>query len=291
MGYTPHAPMPTTMPSWLESARRAVVIEKVHLDPRTRGDLLLGVRRDRVTLDVLGHGARTGQADFTQPWNHLSTDDVALLYSYFLQKGHLEELIEAFGQLFSQSSIQNPIVIDLGCGPCTGGLALAAVLDPSHAFTYVGVDPATAMHRLGESLVQAAIAHGWMTSSARIWLESMDGAVWHEPLSWRPVIVIVSYLLASPSLDAVDIINRTLALIGRMSWGSVTVVYTNAMDHAANRQFDAFSAALERHGFEVVIDSEGSITVERQGKLRERGLRYALFNRKRKTTFSPVGGA
>ena len=44
-----------------------------------------------------------------------------LLYSYWNQKRHLEELSAAFGQLFDRSRPKNMIVIDLGCGPFTGG--------------------------------------------------------------------------------------------------------------------------------------------------------------------------
>ena len=271
--------MPRILPSWLETVRRSVVIDPVRSDPRSQGDLLLGVPRDRVTREVLGRGGRPGQTDFTSPPPGLSTDDLALFYGWFLQKGHLEELAEAFDQLFAQSAIEDPVVVDLGCGPCTGGLALAAVMGSARPFTYVGIDSAPCMHRLGEKLAQAAIARGGMADGPRWWSKSIERVSWSEPLGWRPVVVIVSYLLASTSLDAGDTITRTMALIERISWGPAVVVYTNAVDGHANRQFPAFRAALEAHNFSVVADDEGMLAVERQGYLNTKTLRYALFYR------------
>ena len=61
-----------------------------------------------------------GQADFDAPCGDLTPDDLALLYAYLNQKGHLEELVAAFGQLLTRSKPPNPIVVDIGCGPFTG---------------------------------------------------------------------------------------------------------------------------------------------------------------------------
>ncbi len=98
-----------------------------------------------------------GQADFDSPCGGLSSDDLALLYAYWIQLGHVEELVEAFGQHLSGCNIDRPVVIDLGCGPFTGGLAVASALEPPNGFTYIGMDRASAMRRLGERLALATV--------------------------------------------------------------------------------------------------------------------------------------
>jgi hypothetical protein len=101
-------------------------------DARTASDRLLGVSKADV-FQILGGG----QADFASPLDGLSADDLALLYAYWLQLGHVEELVEAFGQHLSGCNVDQPVVIDLGCGPFTGGLAVASALEPPNSFTYI----------------------------------------------------------------------------------------------------------------------------------------------------------
>ena len=96
-------------------------------DPRSVGGTRLGVNSDIAFQEVIGGG----QADFDQRWHNskghdLDPDDRVLLYAFFNQLGHLEELIAACDQLFKDSAIKAPIVVDLGCGPFTGGFAVAS---------------------------------------------------------------------------------------------------------------------------------------------------------------------
>src|SRR5437764_4109320 len=59
-GYTAGV-MPSVLPSWLETVRRTVVIDRVRADKRSERGLLLGVEPDRIPAEVLGQGARCGQ--------------------------------------------------------------------------------------------------------------------------------------------------------------------------------------------------------------------------------------
>ena len=145
--------MPVELPQWLQDLRRSEIVERVRGDPRSTGGTYLGVSRDVAAREVVGGG----QADFDQPWNGLSAADRVLLYAYFNQLGHLEELAEAFRMLFANGRRpENPIVVDLGCGPFTGGLAIAAALGREHRLDYIGVDRSRAMRELGERLASAA---------------------------------------------------------------------------------------------------------------------------------------
>ena len=235
---------------------------------------MLGVSKSIVLDLVIGRG----QADFDCPWEHLTPNDRVLLYAYYNQKRHLEELVEAFRQLFPDGSPpDNPIVVDLGCGPCTGGLAFAGMCKEIRQFDYIGVDRSEAMRDLGEGLASAAPQLG---RSQRRWASMLPAVAWNDAPGWRPVVVIVSYLLASPSLDSADQFIRDLdGLLTKIGRGRATVIYTNSSNTRPNRRFPEFRDALFDHGFSLFANDTGTIPVERLGETVPRNLRYALFDR------------
>lgn len=265
-----------SIPNWLRSLRRTEIIDVVCNNPSTKGDYFFGIHKDEVFNQVIGGG----QGDFDIPYGHLSGSDRSLLYAYFNQLGHLEELIEAFGQLFKNGPPADPlIVVDLGCGPFTGGLALASVLGDGARFSYIGLDRSSTMRELGERLAAVAEQVGALNCSERHWVEDFASVQWHGAPGWRPILVIASYLLASPTLDAESLVADFMELCTRLGRGPITVLYTNSPSMDANRNFEAFRAALEKAGFSIIADDLGSITVERLAGLKERRLRYALFQR------------
>lgn len=265
-----------SIPDWLRRLRRTEIVDVICNSPSTRGDYFFGIHKDEVISQVIGGG----QADFDTPYGHLNGSDRSLLYAYFNQLGHLEELIEAFGQLFKNGPPPDPlIVLDLGCGPFTGGLALAAVLGDRAPFSYIGLDRSSAMRELGERLGAAAEQVGALNCSERYWVEDFASIQWYRAPGWRPILVIVSYLLASPTLDVESLVADFMELCTRLSRGPITVLYTNSPSVGANRNFVAFRAALEKADFSVIADDLGSITIERLAGLKERRLRYALFHR------------
>lgn len=260
------------LPTWLRKVRKAEITDRVRGDSRTSGNLTLGMHADEVQEAIGG-----GQADFDANWGALGPDDLALLYAYWNQLGHVEELFVAFSQFFEGSSPTNPIILDVGCGPFTGGLALAATLDDPH-FDYVGVDRAASMRRLGERLACSDLVPG---KASRHWAPGLDAVDWPFAPSWREVIVIVSYLLASPTLDGAGMVRQLLGLLERFGWGGVTLLYTNSVRPEANRAFPRFRDRLVHAGFRKVVDKEGEIVVGRHGGPRLRPLRYAMFRRDR----------
>ena len=150
--------MAVELPEWIDALRRAEVIDRVKDDPRSASDGLLGVGRDGALAAIKG-----GQASFDEPWGVLSPADRVLLYAFFNQKGHLEELTEAFRMIFANTTPEDPIVVDLGCGPATGGLALAGALDTA-VFDYIGVDSSKAMREFASTW--RAVRVGSMASGA-----------------------------------------------------------------------------------------------------------------------------
>lgn len=265
--------MQGVFPPWLQSLRGTQIVRRVLDDPRSQGDSLLGL-----SADDAKEAAGWGQADFDSPWSGLSPDDRVLLYAYLFQPRHLEELTIAFRQILLNERLDdNPVVLDLGCGPCTGALALATVLKPNAPFDYVGVDRADAMRRLGSRLVSAA---GQSPETAEIrcrWASGLAGVKWDGPPNWRTVIVIVSYLFASPTIDPQRLskdLNEFLKRIGR---GRVVILYTNSPMASRNRGFQEFADQLGQFGFTCRTDDIGRIESTRSDRSYE--LRYALFHR------------
>ena len=96
-------------------------------------------------------------------------------------------------------------------------------------------------------------------------------------LSWRPVFVIMSYLLASPTLDVKQLVADLKVLLEQISRGHVTVLYTNSPKSAPNRGFNGFSEALQDNGFRLDTDDIGTVEIESGTEIKKYELRYALF--------------
>ena len=261
------------LPQWLENIRSSEIVERVKYDPRSVGQTILGFDIDTAQREIL----ESGQADFDKSWGDLTPDDRVLVYAYLNQLGHLEELIEAFDQIFhANKPPSRPVVIDLGSGPCTGGLAFASAQSGKPRFDYIGVDRSRSMRVLGERLVSSA-PH--LDEIRRQWTEDIPSVQWHDAPGWRPVIVIVSYLLASPTLLPTQLINQLEGLLRKIGNGPVTVLYTNSAQPIANRRFADFLEALRDIGFKLYADNVGMVEINRWSGIAERKLRYALFYR------------
>lgn len=263
--------MAVELPCWINDLRSREVIDRVARDPRSGGNTLLGVDAQEAFDDVL----EGGQADFDTAHGNLTPEDRVLLYAYLLQKGHLEELTTAFRMCFSDNAPDQPVVVDLGCGPFTGGLALAATLGADAQFDYIGMDRSLTMQEFGERLASAASLDG----IRRRWCQNLPSAPWSLAPGWRPVVVIASYLLKSPTLNAVDLVADLRGLLDRIGFGPVTALYTNAIDAHANRGFPSFRDALNEAGFQLHANDVGEIRIARGTDTKERRLRYALFHR------------
>lgn len=270
----------TELPQWLQGLRQTEIVQRLKQDPRTTGGDLLGVPWDTIRNEVVA----VGRANFDEPWRHLSPADRALLYAYANQDGHVRELHVALQMLLEDYSLGAPVVIDVGCGPFTAGLALCAVLDPQLEVTYFGVDTSTVMLQLGEELAKKAEDVGNVCRSTRVWTQSLNSVPWERAPSWPPVLVIVSYLLASDTIDPVQLVAELSALLDRIGRGPVLLLCTNSPAEIANRKFPTFRAELENKGFDVVVEEIGEVAIKRGWQDKTRALRYALFHRQEQRT-------
>ena len=97
--------------------------------------------------------------------------------------------------------------------------------------------------------------------------------------------MIVSYLLASSTVDAQALVEEIDALCKRLGSGPVTLLYTNSLKPDANRDFEMFQAALEQAGFSMPVNDQQPIIIDRLSGPKERRLRYALFYRQARDPF------
>ena len=168
-------------------------------------------------------------------------------------------------------------MVDLGCGPFTGGLAFAGQLGAHERFDYIGVDRSREMRRFGEKLAAALDGKPDAPRISRQWAPDIPSVHWTPPKGWRPVLVTVSFLLASPTLDVQALLGELSHLLRTVGRGEVTVLYTNSAKAGPNRNFPLFRTVLLDAGLREVINEVGSVQTERA----TRSLRYALFHRRK----------
>jgi len=272
-------------PGWL----RALIDEEVHdrlrRDRRTveRPGTLLGWPQDQIFTDVL----EGGRADFDAPVGGLSGADRALLYARYNVPRHLDELGEAFGQLFqSADRAGDPTVVDLGCGPFTAGLALAAALGPRGVFRYHGIDRAASMCELARRFAEAARARGAFHPKTTWTFGSDLDAHDFGALSGDTTVVVASYLLSSPTVEPRALAAGVLRALERIGPGPAAFLYTNSALPRRNERFGPFREALVEGGFRVVVD-----WTERFANTRHPAdLRYALLYREERTALQLDGG-
>jgi len=259
---------------WLESLRQSHIVDPVMNDPREtrQPNTRLGLPTQWVFSKAIGGG----QANFDEPLEMLSAKDRVLLYAFFNQKSHVNELVHAFEKLLTNPrDLSGATVVDIGCGPFTSGLALAEVAGNATHFRYFGVDTSQTMCAFGKQLAEGAEAAGGLSSKTTVrFFSSTDDIDFGTPRStWT--IVVLSYLLASKSIDAEVLVRQVVDACNRIGPGPVALLYTNTSRPEATEAYPAFQNAMTEAGFTMKI--EGKEVLYLEGK--ERKLHYALFVR------------
>ena len=281
-----------TRPQWLIDLLDDEIVNPIESDPRTRAapGTYFGCPQSRVFHEVV----EGGQADFDASCSiHVGSKPVtvdgpdrALLYAKYNQPGHLIELDHAFGQLFDSAPSQDATtVLDLGCGPFTAGLALAARLGPTRPFRYFGVDRAATMRRLAERLAGGARARGALHPDTSWSFAASLSDCRFDRISWDPRLVVVSYLFASPTLDPTVLGAELLDALTRIGRGETALLYTNSGLPHLNVKWPVLRDQLVGVGFKVEVDETEVFNLTRN----PRKLRYALLYRPKSSTLT-MGG-
>lgn len=237
-------------------------------EPGTR----LGLQTSWVFNQVIGGG----QASFDEPLGELSAKDRVLLYAFFNQKSHVNELVHAFEKLLTNpQDLYRATVVDIGCGPFTSGLALAEVVGNATPFRYFGVDTSQTMCSFGGELAEGAKAAGGLSpeTTVRFFSSTDDIDFGAQRSTWT--IMVLSYLLASQSIDVDVLVRQIVDACNRIGPGPVALLYTNTSRKEATEAYPAFEKVMTEAGFTVKIEDKEVLYLE--GK--ERKLHYALFVR------------
>ncbi len=263
-----------TVSQWYERVRRTYIIDPLNNDPRETGQR--NSRLGKPSTWIFTQAIGGGQANFDEPIENLSPRDRVMLYALFNQKGHVLELIHAFQKLIDYPQrMNNATILDIGCGPFTAGLALANVIGNEVAFRYVGVDTSEQMRAFGGELVEAARNEAGLSSEAQVYFTgSIDTFDFGQSRSgWT--VVVLSYLLASASLDIEQLVRQIVNVCRRIGPGPVAVLYTNSAQADRQKAFPEFQSRMVDTGFQCeVVDTE----LLTDGK-RGRNIHYALFTR------------
>ncbi|USX25373.1 hypothetical protein NHH73_22650 [Oxalobacteraceae bacterium OTU3CINTB1] len=258
---------------WLEKFRRDEIVTPLREDPRTKNNEIFGHSPDwNFRIGIGG-----GQADFDEEVDNLKPRDRAMLYAYFNQKAHVDELIHAFNQLVSgPADMAGITVLDIGCGPFTAGLALANIVGPQESFIYHGIDRCKSMRDVGSMF--ATKVREVNETHPETWIsfhESLNDVQFAKQPPNKIIVVILSYLFASATIDVNALADEIIEACKKIGWGPVFVFYTNTTREAAGANFPAFRDKMISEGFTIEADCvENFIDTDKPRKIH-----YALFVR------------
>lgn len=254
---------------WLERLRRSSIVDPLTNDGRSpQGTRLLGHEPEWVFRHAIGGG----QADFDQPIADLSPRDRVMLYALLNQKGHINELIYAFELFLPDVQLaEGTTVVDIGCGPFTAGLALANVVGNAAAYRYFGFDSAASMLsfalELADGVRDAGAFHEHTTVNFH---REPAHADFGPQRAAERTLFVLSYLLASSSIDPAALVDEIGTTADRVGWGPVYILYTNSVTDFNRRHFQPFRTMMEAAGFRLEREEETT---------QPRRIHYALFMR------------
>jgi hypothetical protein len=224
-------------------------------DKRTDWDanISLGYPFKVIRDDVI----QKGLADFSQGYEHpkygsLTADEKVLLYCFTNMKLHFFEALETFRYFrpVLKSMFELPgvkMMIDLGCGPGTAGLALADSTKELK-LAYIGLDCARPMLRKGSEMLGAANGYALLAK----------GSVHRTTTSWPTVAALAkklptktnvlmnaSYLFASQSLNLDEVCDAVMSFKQAQHVGCLLFTYSNTIGELAGKKWEAFTQKLE----------------------------------------------
>lgn len=256
---------------WLEQLRCRLILDPIVNDSRS----VLGARLGRQANWIFNHAIGGGQADFDQSVEDLSPRDRVMLYALFNQKAHVVELIHAFDKFLPDlEGIRGATVVDIGCGPFTTGLALANVVGNRAAFRYFGVDHASSMCSFANELATGVRALGEFNDRTEVSFHgSLDEINFGPRRAAETTVFVLSYLLASKSIDVAALVGEIARARARIGLGQAVALYTNSAREGARTNFPAFKDRMLDAGFSMHIEE-----IERfEDTDKPRDIHYALF--------------
>lgn len=202
-----------------------------------------------ILRDVL----KSGRTDFRYAYNEISPCEKVLLYCFFNMKKHFftsyavfERILPSLKTVFDNEDYR-PIMIDLGCGPMTSGIAIADLMMSSTAkalsFTYVGVDIAPAMIARAKKFEDSPLFSNTSFYYWEDWNEIDFSVLYSVAGKNNPVVFNASYLFASDSLDSEELAGLVSDVV--KLWDHVYLIFQNPDNDIRNVKYIDFKSRLQ----------------------------------------------
>lgn len=131
------------------------------------------------------------------------------------------------------------------------------------------------MCTLGAELAESAKEVGGLNQQTSVEFRSSADAIDFGPIRSGWTIVILSYLLASPTIDVEELVREIVDACNRIGPGPVTLLYTNTTKPGAGASFPGFRDRMLAEGFTLHVEDREALIID--GK--QRNIHYALFHR------------
>ena len=138
------------------------------------------------------------------------------------------------------------------------------------------------MRALGERFATAMEHFADAPRIERHWASTVSEVRWQRPPTWRATLVIVSFLLASHSLDPEVLVKELDELLARVGRGETTLTIRTPPEKAPIATSQPSGTPWRTPGFRLTEDAMGSVTTRH----RTLELRYALFHRRQRRTLA-----
>lgn len=262
--------MPNRKP-WLEHLRTQAIVRPIQTDYRTRPNKPLG----REVPWLFKYAIGGGQANFDQQIEDLTPVNRVMLYAYLNQKAHVDELIHAFNKLLPEvDQFKNATIIDIGCGPFTAGLSLANVVSDRVPYQYFGIDHSSTMCEFGEHLaIKVRDAGEFHENTHFSFHQNIDLINFGKKKSAEIIIFVLSYLLASDTIDVQALVDQISFARKKIGLGPAFVLYTNTGRIEARKLYPDFMECLKTAGFREIVENTETFT----DSDKDRSIHYALF--------------
>jgi len=197
-----------------------------------------------------------GTCNFDEPFEGIKPYEKVQIYCYFNMRKHFFSSYAIYEALFPE--LENRIfgknrklfLIDIGCGPLTSGLGLAAVyydkkVDKNIQMTYYGIDTSEAMRKKAKEFAGTSL----LSSSKCNFHKKLNEIDLNKEIIDKKsqnlfFIINTSYLFASDSLEDAEIVSFISKLKSIFPAQPILFVFQNPDDVAKNKKYDRFKEKI-----------------------------------------------
>jgi hypothetical protein len=222
------------------------ILQPVKLLPNTAlPATIFGFHKDIIRKDILEYGLTNFDCSYN---NDVTPDIKVLLYSYFNLRKHYFSMHHIFRKIRLDQILlkHNLLVVDIGSGPGTAGLAVADYVnrsDQSISISYLGIDISETMNRTAfQNLSKCTKNQNWPQITFDNALSKSTAHSCAESSTF--ILIVASYLFASKSLDEVLMAAKVNELLEGFMSLPIMFVYQNPDSLDKNFKYSNFKQRM-----------------------------------------------